>query len=109
MRKRLTIQWLVIVVGIAVAGCSRDRARNTLDEYRADANLRHAQIDRCKADPGTLAKTPDCINARQAAVLEDRVRLRDVPPMGLSEKSPNKPDTDLKGAESTGESAAPAR
>jgi hypothetical protein len=109
MRKRVTVKCFAIVVGIAVGDCSPDRARHTLDEYRADANLRHSQMERCKADPGTLAKRPDCINARQAAVLEDRVRLRDVPPMGLSEKSPNKPDTDLKGAESTGESAAPAR
>ena len=109
MRKRLTIQWLVIVVGIAVAGCSRDRARNTLDEYRADANLRHAQMERCKADPGTLAKTPDCINARQAAVLEDRVRLRDVPPVGLSEKLPSKADTDSMRADDADEPATSAQ
>jgi hypothetical protein len=109
MRKRVTVKCFAIVIGIAVGGCSPDRARYTLDEYRADANLRHSQMERCKADPGTLEKTPDCINARQAAVQEDRVRLRDVPPIGLGEKSPNKPDTDLKGAESTGESAAPAR
>ena len=106
MRKPGTI---VVVVGIAVAGCSPDRARYTLDEYRADANLRHSQMERCKADPGTLAKTPDCINARQAAVLEDRVRLRDVPPVGLSEKSRRKPDTESKGAEDANEPAAPAR
>ncbi len=72
-----------VVLGIAGAGCAPDRARHTVDDYRADATLRHAQMERCQADPGTLAKTPDCINARQAAVLEDRVRLRDMPPVGL--------------------------
>jgi hypothetical protein len=109
MRKPVTIKCSVIVFGIAVAGCSPDRARYTVDEYRADSTLRHSQMERCKDDPGTLAKTPDCINARQAAVLEDRVRLRDVPPVGLSEKSSRKPDTDLKRTEDADESAAPAR
>jgi len=109
MRKRVTSKCFAIIVVIAVAGCSPDQARYTLDEYRADANLRHAQMERCKADPGTLAKSPDCINARQAAVLEDRVRLRDAPPVGLSEKSPRNRDTDSKGAEDADEPAAPAR
>jgi hypothetical protein len=109
MRNLATIKCSAIVFGIAVAGCSPDRARYTLDEYRADASLRHSQMERCKEDPGTLAKTPDCINARQAAVLEDRVRLRDVPPVGLSEKSPKKPDADLKRTEDAGEPAAPAQ
>lgn len=109
MRTPVTIKFSVIVFGIAVAGCSPDRARYTVDEYRADSTLRHSQMERCKQDPGTLAKTPDCINARQAAVLEDRVRLRDVPPVGLSEKSSRKPDTDSKRAEDADEPAAPAR
>jgi len=109
MRIPVTIKCAVIVFGTAAAGCSPDRARYTLDEYRADANLRRSQMERCKEDPGTLAKTPDCINARQAAVLEDQVRLRDMPPVGLSEKSPKKPDTDLKRSEDADEPAAPAR
>lgn len=109
MRKRVTIKCSAIVFGIAVAGCSPDRARHTLDEYRADATLRHSQMERCKADPGTLAKTPDCINARQAAVLEDQVRLRDMAPVGLIEKSPKKPDTASTHTEDADEPAAPAR
>ena len=109
MRNPMAIRCSVIVVGIAVAGCSPDRARHTLAEYRADANLRHSQMERCKEDPGTLAKTPDCINARQAAVLEDQVRLRDMPPVGLGEKPPRKPDSDLKRTEDADEPAAPAR
>jgi hypothetical protein len=110
MRIPATIRCSVIVFGIAVAGCSPDRARYTVDEYRADAKLRHSQMERCKDDPGSLAKTPDCINARQAAALEDRIRLRDVPPVRLSEKSSEKkPDTDLKRTEDADEPAAPAR
>ena len=109
MRNPVTISCSLIVFGIAVAGCCPDRARHTLDEYRADANLRHSQMERCKEDPGTLAKTPDCFNARQAAVLEDRVRLRDMPPVGLSEKTPKKPDADLKPTEDADKPAAPVR
>ncbi len=109
MRKLVAIKCSVIVFGTAMAGCSPDRARHTLDEYRVDANLRHSQMERCKADPGTLAKTPDCINARQAAVLEDQVRLRDMPPVGLGEKSSRKPDTELKRPEDASQPAAPSR
>lgn len=58
-------------------------ARYTVDQYRANAALRRAQVARCEADPGTLADTPDCINARQAAAFEDHPRVRDLPPLGL--------------------------
>lgn len=109
MRMRIAIECSVIVFGIAVAGCSPDRTRYTVDEYRADSTLRHSQMERCKDDPGTLAKTPDCINARQAAVLEDRVRLRDMPPVGLSKKSSEKPGTDSERTEDADEPVAPAR
>lgn len=61
-------------------------ARYTLEEYRTNAQLRRAQVERCRQDPGSLKKTPDCINAQQAAALEDRLRLRDAPPAGLDPK-----------------------
>lgn len=62
---------------------SPEPARYTVDEYRADAQLRRAQVARCERDPGTLRETPDCINAQTAAAFEDRLRLRDAPPVGL--------------------------
>lgn len=69
---------------LELTGCSRGtEARHTVDEYRADAALRHAEVERCRRDPGTLRDTPDCINAETAAAFEDRVRLRDLPPVGL--------------------------
>jgi hypothetical protein len=108
MRKRAKIKCSVIVIGIVVTGCSPDQARYTVDEYRADATLRHSEMERCKDDPGSLAKTPDCINARQAAVLEDRVRLRDLPPVGLSDKSSQTP-ADAKDTERTGRPTVPAQ
>jgi hypothetical protein len=111
MLSRVFINCVAVLLGLAAAGCSPDSARYTMEDYRADATLRHAQMNRCKGDPRSLAKTPDCINARQAAALEDRVRLRDFPPVGLDAKpaSSEKADADLKPAEDAGESHAPAR
>ncbi len=79
------------ILGVSVlgllefAGCARapEEARHSVDEYRADPQLRHAQVARCRQDPGSLRMTPDCINAETAASFEDRVRLRDAPPIGL--------------------------
>jgi hypothetical protein len=86
MFEHVIMRCVATVLVLAATGCSPDRARYTVDEYRSDASLRHSQMDLCKSDPGSFAKTPDCINARLAAALEDRVRLRDVPPVGLSDK-----------------------
>lgn len=76
----------VSVLGLLeLTACSRGaaEARQTVDEYRADPALRHAEVERCRRDPGTLRTTPDCINAETAASFEDRLRLRDAPPVGL--------------------------
>ncbi len=74
-----------MVFALLTSACSPEppSARHTVDEYRANAQLRHAQVARCQEDPGSLKKTPDCINAQQAAAFEDRLRLRDAPPVGL--------------------------
>ena len=111
MLERMIIKRVATVLVLAVTACSPDRARYTVDEYRADSTLRHSQMELCKDDPGSLAKTPDCINARQAAALEDRVRLREMPPVGLSAKpaSSKESDTDLKRAEAANEPPAPPR
>jgi hypothetical protein len=101
MLERVIIKSVATALALVVTGCSPNRARYTVDEYRADATLRHSQMERCKEDPGSLAKTPDCINARQAAALEDRVRLREMPPVGLSAKpaSSKESDAELKHTE----------
>lgn len=62
-------------------------AHYTLPQYRADAALREQQLAACANDPGTLAKTPDCINAREAKRLEETHSLRDLPPLDLSSKT----------------------
>ncbi|MGH8239316.1 MAG: EexN family lipoprotein, partial [Steroidobacteraceae bacterium] len=67
---------LSLALALLASACSPapEQARYTVDEYRANAELRHAQVARCQSDPGTLKKTPDCINAQQAAAFEDRLR-----------------------------------
>ena len=42
--------------------------------------------DRCTNDPGTLSKTPDCINAQEAERLEGYGSLRNSGPIGLDSK-----------------------
>ena len=76
----------VSVLGLLeLAACARglDEARHTVEEYRADPTLRHAEMEICRRDPGTLRAAPDCVNAETAAAFEDRLRLRDAPPVGL--------------------------
>lgn len=80
-----------------LAACSRAPAepRHTVEEYRADAALRRAQMERCQRDPGAIRRTPDCINAQTAAAFEDRLRLQDAPPVGLQKgKDLEKPASD---------------
>lgn len=88
---RLSERAVSVALLLLVGACSPqpDMARYTVDEYRADTELRHAQVKRCRSDPGTLRENPDCINAEAAASFEDRTRLRDAPPVGLGSKPKN--------------------
>ena len=76
---------LAITVVVLAGACSPapERARHTVDEYRADEGLRDQQLALCETDPGTLGHTPDCINAKEAARRENRRSLRDLPPVRL--------------------------
>jgi hypothetical protein len=78
--------WWLLILGVTACSRSPDVAEHTVEEYRLNAELRHAQVVRCQEDPGTLRKTPDCVNAQAAAALEDRTRLRDTPSVGLDER-----------------------
>ena len=76
---------LLGMIALLESACSHapDKARHTVEQYRADAELRHAQVARCRRDPGTMKTPPDCINAEAAAAFEDRRRLRGAPSVGL--------------------------
>ncbi|QOJ31409.1 MAG: EexN family lipoprotein [Gammaproteobacteria bacterium] len=88
MRRNILLAVLATVFGVVVLVYQLQSpeplvAEHTVDEYRADARLRQAMFGRCKADPGSLGETPDCINAIEAERLESRGSLRDLPPLGL--------------------------
>ncbi|SFL29708.1 hypothetical protein SAMN05192579_1275 [Rhodanobacter glycinis] len=50
-----------------LAACSPKEATQSADWYKAHDAERTAMVQRCAANPGELAKTPNCINATTAA------------------------------------------
>lgn len=80
--------YLLVLMLLGFAGCARqpDAARHTVDDYRADKTLRQDVFKKCANDPGTLGKTPDCINANEAERLESFGSLRNSAPIGLDDK-----------------------
>jgi hypothetical protein len=81
-------------VALSLVCCTRQPppARHTVAEYQANSALRREQFTRCSADPGTLGATPDCINVRQATLLEDSRSIRELPPIRLP-PPPNQPSS----------------
>ncbi len=73
------------LAAFSAAACTPDAdvARHTVEEYRADAELRREVFAACANDPGTNAESADCVNASEAERLESRGSLRDLPPIGL--------------------------
>lgn len=56
----------VLIALVSLSACGKSDAVQTVDWYKAHASERKAMLDRCRADPGELALTPNCINARKA-------------------------------------------
>lgn len=81
----LTAALPMMGLALTLMCCTRqpESARHTVAEYRADPALRRDQFARCSNDPGALGSTPDCINVRQATLLEDSQSVRDLPPVHL--------------------------
>ena len=76
----------IMLVVLALAACSRapgGAGTLTVDYYRAHAAERTATLSTCANDPGDLRDSPNCVNAREAARVEDVGSLRSLPPMGL--------------------------
>jgi len=78
----------IVVTFLSAAGCAPapDRARHTVEEYRQDPELRRQQFALCANDPGTLGKSADCINVREAERAASVGSLRDLPPLRLPPK-----------------------
>ncbi len=76
---------LTVATALWLTGCAREpsQAQHTVAEYRANPDLRREVFARCTNDPGTLGKTPDCVNAGEAQRVEDISSVRDSPPIQL--------------------------
>jgi hypothetical protein len=98
---------LGIVVTVTSAACvpSPEAPHHTVEYYRDHPAERTEIMAACARDPGALAKTPNCVNARVAASQADIGSLRELPPMGLSSSKADsstreQPDASMNGARS---------
>jgi len=76
----------ILLAVLALAACNRTPGGGgtlTVDYYRAHAAERAATLSTCANDPGHLRDSPNCVNAREAARVEDVGSLKSLPPMGI--------------------------
>lgn len=73
----------ILVTLSAACSPAPERAAHTVEEYRADEVLRNAEFARCANDPGSLERTADCRNVREAKRLAEPDLLRALPPLRL--------------------------
>ncbi len=79
------------VLGLVACAPSSPASIRTVDYYRAHSPERAAELARCGNDPGELAATVSCVNAREAARIDGTGSLRSLPPMGLPNSPPDRP------------------
>lgn len=76
---------LILTIASALAGCKQEQAEviQSVDWYKENTTERIEQLAICRANPGELADTPNCINAEQAESLADTSKRGglDVQPM----------------------------
>lgn len=75
MKSLLTTPAVLMIVTATLSGCGKQEPVQTADWYKANAPERLKVLERCKENPGELALTPNCVNAKTAAnalVLENR-------------------------------------
>ena len=54
---------------ISLTGCTKEAFEpvNTVEWYKAHETEREAMLKKCLNNPGQLAETPNCVNAKEAA------------------------------------------
>ena len=75
MKSLLTTPVTLMIVTAILSGCGKQEPVQTVDWYKANSPERVKVLERCNANPGELALTPNCVNAKTAAnalVLENR-------------------------------------
>jgi hypothetical protein len=80
---------IVVTIGTAACAPPPEPTHQTVEYYQANREAREAKVAECANDPGGLGKTPDCINAKQAAAIEGLGSLRDMKPLGPSKERTN--------------------
>ena len=58
---------LFFLAAVALAGCKESTPVQTVDWYKENTPERLAMLEKCKANPGELDASPNCINAVTAA------------------------------------------
>lgn len=58
----------VTVIAAIISGCGENTPVQTVDWYKENKAERIAMIEKCKADPGRLEASPNCVNAQQADI-----------------------------------------
>lgn len=58
---------LLLVSAVILGGCGEKTPVQTVDWYKTHDAERLAMIEKCAANPGELAASPNCINAKTAA------------------------------------------
>jgi hypothetical protein len=69
------VRALLLITASILTGCEQQEPVKTVDWYKANTSERLKTLERCKANPGELSISANCINASSAAnaiVLEQR-------------------------------------
>lgn len=83
--KKLSV--LLLAAAVTLVGCGEKEPVQTVDWYKANTPERLAMLEKCKANPGQLAASPNCINATTAAdhLTVDKRGYKQRAPMNFSE------------------------
>lgn len=67
---------LSLVIASALVGCKQEQAEviQSVDWYKENTAERVERLAKCRASPGELADTPNCINAEQTDSLADAAK-----------------------------------
>jgi hypothetical protein len=75
--------WFATVPALIAAGCGPAAPARTVSYFQAHPMEREALFKHCADDPGTLGKTPECVNASQAEALAGFGSFQHLPPLHL--------------------------
>ena len=74
--------WFAMVLPLISVGCgSSSGSAQTVSYFQAHPKEREMIFKRCADDPGTLGKTPECVNVSEAEAIEGMGSFSHLPPM----------------------------